>query len=70
MLFLLYLYVVNRTVWNAIWEIFSKLLTFGNLFHEPLGEENISLILLQQVPNFQKCTWEIYPKLPSQTGDY
>ena len=50
MLFLLYLYVVNRTVWNAIWEIFSKFLTFGNLFHEPLreplNEENISLILL------------------------
>ena len=27
-----------RTVWSAIWEIFSEFLIFCNLFHEPLGE--------------------------------
>ena len=30
----------------------------------------IAPILLWQFQNFQKCTWEIYTKSPSQTCDY
>ena len=39
-----------------------RLVTFGNF--------EIALVLLKEFQNFQKCTWAIYPKSPSQTCDY